>query len=142
MKHSDLLRDNRFLVYMGTSKYSFEKVSGLEKSYATEIYNEGGVDEPHLLKGKQTELQTLKLEHGVRIGTSGSSMDNKMKPGKVIENIQVIALGKDMKPSKEFFITQAVLTGVEVGDFDASGESVLVESFTMQYYDLVQSALR
>ena len=138
MDHTNLLRDSRFAVFIDNDKYSFQKLGGISTEYAKEVYNEGGVEEPHILKGVHEEMRTLKLEHGVQTGSMGKQIDDTLKPGKYLKNIQILMLGKNNKPVKEYFIEAAVVTKVELAQFDAGNENVLIESFELEYYKMTQ----
>lgn len=141
MVRREYLRDSCFLVYIDKKKFSFEKVSGIAAGYAKEIYNEGGIEEPHILKGIQEDLNTLRLEHGVSADSKKDEINEVLQPGNYLQNIEVIAVGKDKKPHKEFFIPMAVVTKVEIAGFDASDEKVLIESFELEYYQMSQLVL-
>lgn len=136
MEHKDLLRDNRFLVYIDKTKYTFQKISGIASQFAKEIYNEGGVAEPHFLIGKQTEMNTLRLEKGVLKYSAGVKFDKKMRPGIYLKNIQIIALDKNNTPCREYFIESALITKVEISQFDAMGAGVLIETLELSYYQI------
>lgn len=136
MKHEDLLRDNRFLVYIDKTKYTFQKVSGIASQFPKEIYNEGGVAEPHFLVGKQTEMNTLRLEKGVLRNSAGVEFDKKMRPGIYLKNIQIIALDKNNSPCREYFIESALITKIEIAQFDAMGSGILIETLELSYYKI------
>lgn len=136
MEHKDLLRDNRFLVYIENKKYTFQKVSGITTQFHREIYNEGGVAEPHFLAAKQTDMNTLRLEKGVTKSQEGSLLNRKMQPGMMMKNIQIIVLDKYRSPSREYYIENALITKFELADFDAMGENVLIEKLELEYYKI------
>lgn len=136
MKYEDLVKDNRFLVYIGTFKFSFARISGIISSFSKEVYVEGGDSMPYMFKANPTDLNTLKLERGVTKGYPGI-----FQPGIYTQYIQIIVLGKNNKPQCEYYIPNAVVTKMEVAQFDALSENVLIETFEVEYCKAYQISL-
>ena len=64
-QHLELKKNNRFLVFIGSHKLAFSKVSGLGSSMEKEVYVEGGgLTYPHVKFGIMMSLQKI-VEKGL-----------------------------------------------------------------------------
>lgn len=130
MTHEELIKNNRFLVFIGLKKLSFAKVSGLESEFSKEIYAEGGNSELHIMKVPGTSLKTIRFERGVQ---SKDIIIEMLKPGTYISGIQIIVLKENKKMYCEYYIDKAVVTKWEVSQMDAMDGNVLIETFEIEH---------
>lgn len=141
MEHKDLLRDNIFWVYIDKKKYAFQKIEGIVNQFSKEVYNEGGVEQPHFLAVNQSDINTLVLERGVQMTKEAFDFASKMQPGIILSNVEIIVLDRKKKPCREYYIDTAMVTKYSVSNFDAMSESVLIESLELSYYKMSQMKL-
>lgn len=138
--YDSYIRDHLFWVIIDSTKYSFSKLSGLESSFSSEMYMEGGADVPVWFKTNQTEVHTMKLERGVRknypMGTNSAFVDtfgDMPVPGTRLNEVEIIVLGRDGKCAVEYYIPGALVTKWELNQFDANAQNMLIEVFEFQY---------
>ena len=129
--HSDLMKNDRFYVYIGNTRLSFSAVSGLGASMDKEVYVEGGsLYYPHVMQTPSSVLRTLTLRRGVQ---ADAPIIRKLRPGVYIPCVQVIALGDDAKPRYEYFLEDAWVAKWDVGDLDAMDGKIMIDTFELEY---------
>lgn len=158
--HDKILKNSRFLVFIGIIKISFARVTGLEQNINKEFISEGGVnDYGHLLVVPSKEQSTMKFERGVQrlhpvlggIG-SGASLPSSVpqipgaSPGKtptgirpgvrIPAGITIVMLNNNSTPVHVFHIDDVVVTKWDLGEIDANSERVLIENFEVSYSKL------
>lgn len=130
-KHSELMKNNRFYVYLGNTRLSFSEISGLGSGMDKEVYAEGGsLYYPHVMQVPGNQLRTLTLRRGIQ---ADSPVIRKLRPGVYIPRIQVIVLNDDNKPYYEYFLEDAWVTKWEVDSLNALDDKVMVDTFEVEY---------
>ena len=133
-QHSELTKNSTFQVFIGTHRVSFAKISGLGGGMPKEIYAEGGgVAAPHVMRTPKNSLRTVTLERGIQ---KNNAMIAKMKPGTFIPWIQILVLDNEKKLKCEYFLEEVWVTKWDVSGLDAMGDSVLIDTFEVEYVNL------
>ena len=130
-KHSDLMKNNRFYVYIGNNRLSFSTVSGLGAGMDKEVYAEGGsLYYPHVMQTPSSQLRTLTLRRGIQ---ADCEIIRKLRPGIYVPSVQIIVLSEEMKPYCEYFLEDAWVTKWEVAEMDAMDSKVMIDTFELEY---------
>lgn len=129
--------DFRFLVLTGENQQAgkllpvnslrFSKIAGIESTMEYEEISEGGKnDGPHILNAPHKKHQPLVFERGVIPAISWFSL---LKPGMRLGTwLQIIVLdGRGLPTTKQFGISDGIVTKWETSGLDAMGSSILVE---------------
>ncbi len=139
-QHSELLKNNKFQVFIGLHRLSFAKISGLGSGMEKEVYAEGGgISDPHVMRVPKSQLRAITLERGIQM--SNKTISN-LKPGTFVPWVQIIVMGDDKKPYYEYFLEKVWVTKWEISSLDALDGKVLVDTFEMEYVTIKKEILR
>lgn len=138
-QHTELVKSNRFQVFIENHRFAFSKVSGLGGGISKEVYAEGGgVSNPHVMRMPKTQLKAVTLERGLQIGKQ--KLKN-LKPGVFVPWVQIIVIGDNGKPQYEYFLEEVWVTKWEVSGLDALNGKVLIDTFELEYVNIKKESL-
>ena len=145
-RKSDPLRDFKFRVSIeGIGEMGFSKISGLKEATEQIEYREGGDSEtPRMIPG-QTKFDPLVMEYGKSSSTTAENMRSwrsqvfkasnagKNAPNDDFRKSMTITLvGKDGTARRKYRYGKTCWPAeLELGDLDASGNDVLIETTTI-----------
>lgn len=136
----ELVAANQFRVAIGPVLYSFSKVTNLSDTVEYEPYQEGGInDYPQLLKKPKTQMETLILEKGVRVGAKDIPM-RALTTGVWVAAV-VIMVMKHGRVVKSYFFEQGVITKWELGELNALGKDILIKRVVIAHNGLHENML-
>lgn len=139
-QHAELIKNNRFIVYISFYRLSFAKVSGLEIGMEKEIYAEGGDNfSPHVMRVPLTQLYTMRFERGLQ---TDNRTIRHMRPGTYLPFLDIIVMDDAGHPAYEYYTISAYVTKWQTGDLDASTGGVLIESFEIEHSGVKKISLR
>ena len=139
-EQEELVAANQFRVAIGPVLYSFSKVTNLSDTVEYEPYQEGGInDYPQLLKKPKTQMETLILEKGVRVGAKDIPM-RALTTGVWVEAV-VIMVMKHGRVVKSYFFEQGVITKWELGELNALGKDILIKRVVIAHNGLHENML-
>jgi phage tail-like protein len=130
--HSKLVKNSKFLVFIGILKLSFAKVSGFEQDIEKQYFVEGGNNDYGIqMVAPHNERHTLRFERGVQ---TWSPVLTRMKPGVAIPlGITILMLNNENIPVHSYHASDCIVTKWQVADFDANNGTVLIETFEVSY---------
>lgn len=139
-EQEELVAANQFRVAIGPVLYSFSKVTNLSDTVEYEPYQEGGInDYPQLLKKPKTQMETLILEKGVRVGSKDIPM-RALTTGVWVAAV-VIMVMKHGRVVKSYFFEQGVITKWELGELNALGKDILIKRVVIAHNGLHENML-
>lgn len=139
-EQEELVAANQFRVAIGPVLYSFSKVTNLSDTVEYEPYQEGGInDYPQLLKKPKTQMETLILEKGVRVGAKDIPM-RALTTGVWVAAV-VIMVMKHGRVVKSYFFEQGVITKWELGELNALGKDILIKRVVIAHNGLHENML-
>ena len=137
---NSLLLNSNFIVFIGTSTYSFSRIRNISESLEVESVSEGGDNlQVHSLLKQRSSEQKLVLERGVFFGTSGA-MEKDLKPGAVVQNVQIMVLDHGI-PKKAYYFDSGIITRWELSGLDAKDGQPLFRSIEITHSGLHESKL-
>ena len=139
-QHSELVKNNRFQVFIGTHRLAFSKISGLGGGMAKEVYAEGGgIANTHVMRTPKKQLRTVRLERGLQV--SKSTIKN-FKPGAFAPWVQIIVLRDDGKPQYEYCLKEVWITKWEASELNALDGKVIIDTFEMEYTNIEKEVFK
>lgn len=134
--HGKLVQNYRFKVLINNNAAEFAKISGLGMDVETEMIAEGGYNGyGHAAVTPTKNNKTLRLERGVYSGEN--NVLGKLRPGMYLpQGIVVMVLGRNGDIVKKYAAEQVMVTKWELGELDASGGQVLIQTFEVTYAEL------
>jgi phage tail-like protein len=126
---------NRFSVSIGPIMMSFSKIKNISRDIEVDVLKEGGVnDYVHVLQKQYTTPHKLVFEHGL-CESSMLSMLTPLLVGKILPFSGTINVrdAKGETVSSYSFGEPIVLLKWEIGDLDALGNKVLIESLEVAH---------
>lgn len=137
--HTDLIKNDSFLVFIASNKLAFSKVSGLGGGVETDVYAEGGgVDSLHVMRKPKSSMRTIRFEKGLQTGKSKLS---SLKPGLFVPSIQILVMSKNDKPIYEYYIRECWIKKWEISDLDAMRGDVIINTLEVDCMSIVKEAL-
>lgn len=139
-QHSELVKNNRFQVFIGTHRLAFSKISGLGGGMSKEVYAEGGgIANTHVMRTPKTQLRAVTLERGLQVN---KQTIKNLKPGAFAPWVQIIVMGDNGKPQYEYFLEEVWITKWEVSGLNALEGNVLIDTFEMEYTNIKKESLK
>lgn len=139
--HDKLVKNSRFLVFIGILKMSFAKVSGLEQEIEKEFFVEGGNNSYGILSVMpRRERNVLRFERGVQAANPAIL---RMVPGVAIPaGITILMINDNNIPVHMYHASDVMITKWEVTDFDANNTNILIDTFEMSYSTIEKVSLQ
>lgn len=133
---------NKFTVAIGPINISFSKVRNISKDIQFEVLQEGGVnDHAHILQKPYTSPHKLIFEKGV----SDTSTLSKLTPllvGKKLPYYGTITIKNSMgETAGSYSFTEPIILKWSIGELDALGNKVLIESLEIAHSGITISDL-
>lgn len=129
----DPLSAYNFHVRIGLLEFGFTKASGLQREAEPVTYREGGLnDRIHVLPGPVKSCGTLRLERGAYAGESfpfylvGEKLTVPLR-------LEIWNEANSMLGGKVYTLVGLVVKKFEVGDMDASQNTLLIDRFDISY---------
>lgn len=131
-----LLPNNRFIVILGNTQYSFSKVTNIADKIDMETIEEGGWNaSPRLLMKPKNHAETLILERGIQKTRTASETGVNLKVGvRVYMGLIMVLDGK--KVAKSYGFEEGIITKWELGDLDAIGKTIWIEKLELSHTGL------
>lgn len=131
---SQMVSGYRFGVRVGPLLMGFSTISGLSKSLEVETYLEGGRNGiPHIFPKQAANGGTLAMKKGVYKGSEPLFI----LVGNWIPLLGIEVYDASGKQTVKFYtLINCLITKWEVGELDAQGNSLLIESFEVAYEQL------
>ena len=114
----------------------FQSVSGLKVTMGTDPISEGGQNRYKYNLPTKASYEKLILKRGMTKDLSGL----KMWANSAIEdfvfapsNLIVSLLNEKGNPTKVWYVAQAIPVGLSISDFNAEANSLVIETFTLDY---------
>jgi len=134
-KREALLLNNRFVISMGLTVYSFAKVSNLVDSYEVEAFQQGGSNRyPELVAKQKSKPETLILESGVVRGHSAGH-EKQFSAGEPVKNVTIMVMDHS-KVAKTYFFEHGIITKWEISGLDALGKDILIKKLEITHSGL------
>ena len=139
----EYVRNNRFIVTIGTLISSFSKVSGLESSFEYESISEGGVnDHVHTLIKAKTQEQRVVFEKGMASMDPVSNLLSMSIGIRIMVPFTIIVLSDaiitGIKISKIYGFNEAVVLKWDATNLDALGNEIMIDKFEVAHSGLIQ----
>lgn len=129
--YSELVKNNTFVVYIGGTRISFSKITGLGGGMERDIYVQGGdIGIPHVMVKPNTNMRTLTFERGFQ--TNNSTLA-KLEPGTFIPEITIIILNDIGEAVYSYFVTDAWVTEWEDTELDALDGRLMISKIKVEY---------
>ncbi|WP_111710001.1 phage tail protein [Lutibacter citreus] len=114
----------------------FQSVGGLRSTVEMETISEGGQNKFKINLPKRSTYENLVLKRGLTEELSGLKLwvDNAIQnfvyhPA----NLVISLLNEKHDPVKVWYVSQAIPVGLQVSDFNAEENSLVIETFTLKY---------
>lgn len=126
-------RGYNFQVYFDDSKMSFARVSGIEKSIATESFCEGGMNHRSYIKRSASRTEhIMNFERGYIAADSKKGLC--LKEGmQLAKDVCIYVTNEAAKPVKAYYLSGAVIRKIDIGGFDAMRSELLIEKIEIVY---------
>nr|DAL35472.1 MAG TPA_asm: tail tube protein [Caudoviricetes sp.] len=126
-------RGYNFQVFFDDCKMSFARVSGIERSVATESFCEGGMNHRSYIKRNANRTEhVMNFERGYAVTDSGNGL--QLKAGmQFSKDVCIYVTNEASKPVKAYYLSGAVIRKIDVGDFDAMRSELLIEKIEIVY---------
>jgi phage tail-like protein len=136
-----VLPNNSFLLAIGKELLSFAKVNNISRTLDFDTFVEGGLNTMvrSFVKPKQQQ-ETLVLEKGVNISRD-KDIDVYTRlglraGGRIKQAVTLVVLGDEEKEDRYYSFNEGVVIKWQVGNLDAMGGEVLIESFEIAHSGL------
>lgn len=114
----------------------FQSVSGLKSKMETEPISEGGQNQYKLILPTQNTYENLVLKRGLTREVSGLRIwVNNALHNFVFQpvNLVVSLLNEKHEPVKVWYISKAIPISMELSDFNAQENALVIETLTLNY---------
>lgn len=133
-KRESLLLNNQFIVSIGSTLYSFSRVSNLSDSIELEMVNQGGVNQnAEFLVKQKNKPETLILEKGLLKNKAGS--DNPLTIGDIITEATIMVKRRG-KVEKAYSFEYGIVSKWEISPLDAMGKDILIQKLEITHTGL------
>ena len=114
----------------------FQSVSGLKSTMEFDTISEGGQNQFKISLPKQNTFEDLTLKRGLTDELSGlrlwvtNALDNFVfHPA----NLVVSLLNEEHNPVKVWYISQAIPSSIDISDFNAEENQIVIETLSLKY---------
>lgn len=114
----------------------FQSVGGLKSTVEMETISEGGQNKFKISLPNRSSYENLILKRGLTKEISGLKLwvDNAVQnfvyhPA----NLVISLLNEKHNPVKAWYVSQAIPVGLQVSDFNAEENGIVIETFTLKY---------
>ena len=131
------ITNNQFKVTFGRQCYGFSKISNLSAELEYDSIEEGGRNNgPLLFRKARGKQDVLTLERGVR--TERTRMNEvRITPGTLLKAV-VIFIRMDQITWRKYTFDEGVVTKIQLGDLNALGNDVLIETMEIAHTGLYE----
>ena len=114
----------------------FQSVSGLKTTMETETISEGGQNQYKITLPKKATNENLVLKRGLTNEISGLKMWTTKALNDFVyhpANLVISLLNENHNPVKVWFVSQAIPISLDVSEFNAEQNKLVIETFSLKY---------
>lgn len=130
--NGNYIKGYNFQVYIGRTRASFAKISGLEKTTESETFTEGGENSRvYFMSQRVAARSTVVLERGVLVNQKKAM---QFKAGDFIQDgISIYLLDDSGKKCREYNLEGCIVQKITTSELDAQRSELMIERLEVSY---------
>lgn len=127
-----------FDIFPAPLDIAFQRVSGLSRELEVSLYREGGENARNIWLAEKVNHGSLLLERGVMNASILTTQFDRVLRRESTQwaNVVIMLLNENDLPVTTWTLSHALPVRWQVGDLDASSNTVLINSLELRYQDM------
>lgn len=127
-----------FDIFPAPLDIAFQRVSGLSRELEVSLYREGGENARNIWLAEKVNHGSLLLERGVMKASILTTQFDRVLRRESTQwaNVVIMLLNENDLPVTTWTLSHALPVRWQIGDLDASSNTVLINSLELRYQDM------